>query len=285
MLSQWLPDFVDADFLRNALASLIFFLVLMTIRTLMRRAMLRRSDVETEVRQRWLNTLRNSVVVVFLLGMALIWSSQIETLAVSLVAIAAAIVLATREMILCLMGTIYRSSSRAYSVGDRIEINGLKGQVIDLNMLSTTLLEPSHAMRKGTVGRVLTFPNSLLLTQPVCNETMLGNYVVHTMQVSFNRNADWKKAEEALLSAANAEVESYAKDLTRHAREMQRSYGLEAPALVPRLHLALDDRESVSLYLQLPVPLMRRGQIEQRILRACLEVMGSGKEGKEEDEK
>ncbi len=283
MFSQWLPDFVDADFLRNALASLIFFLVLMTIRTLMRRAMLRRSDVETEVRQRWLNTLRNSVVVVFLLGMALIWSSQIETLAVSLVAIAAAVVLATREMILCLMGTIYRSSSRAYSVGDRIEINGLKGQVIDLNMLSTTLLEPSQVMRKGTVGRVLTFPNSLLLTQPVCNETMLGNYVVHTMQVSFNRSADWEKAESALLSAANAEVQEYAKDLARHAREMQRSYGLEAPALVPRLHLALDDRESVNLYLQLPVPLLRRGQIEQRILRACLAVMGSGKEEKAEE--
>lgn len=273
MLSSWLPDFVDAAFLRSALASLIFFLVLMTIRTLMRRAMLRRSDVETEVRQRWLTTLRNTIVVVFFLGMALIWSSQIETLAVSLVAIAAAIVLATREMILCLMGTIYRSSSRAYSVGDRIEINGLKGQVIDLNLLSTTLLESSQVRRKGTVGRVLTFPNSLLLTQPVCNETMLGHYVVHTLQVSFNREDDWETAEAALLAAANAEVQEYAKDLARHARELQRSYGLEAPSLVPRLHVALDERESVSLYLQLPVPLMRRGQIEQRILRACLQKM------------
>lgn len=273
MLSSWLPDFVDADFLRSALASLVFFLVLMTIRTLMRRAMLRRSDVETEVRQRWLTTLRNTIVVVFFLGMALIWSSQIETLAVSLVAIAAAIVLATREMILCLMGTIYRSSSRAYSVGDRIEINGLKGQVIDLNLLSTTLLESSQVRRKGTVGRVLTFPNSLLLTQPVCNETMLGHYVVHTLQVSFKREDDWETAEAALLAAANAEVQEYAKDLARHARELQRSYGLEAPALVPRLHVALDERESVNLYLQLPVPLMRRGQIEQRILRACLQEM------------
>ncbi len=270
MLSSWLPSFVDAEFMRNALISLVFFFVLMVIRTLVRRAMLRRSDVETEVRQRWLASLRNTIVVIFFLGMALIWSSQIETLAVSLVAIAAAIVLATREMILCLMGTIYRSSSRAYAVGDRIEINGLRGQVIDLSLLSTTLLESSYVNRKGTVGRVLTFPNSLLLTQPVCNETMLGHYIVHTMQVSFNRADDWESAETALLAAANAEVKEYASDLANHARELQRSYGLEAPALVPRLHVALDDRESVTLYLQLPVPLMRRGQIEQRILRACL---------------
>lgn len=158
-------------------------------------------------------------------------------------------------------------------MGDRIEINGLRGLVIDLGVLSTTLLESSHAKRKGTVGRVLTFPNSLLLSQPVCNETMLGLYIVHTIQVSLKRDEDWSVIEAALLEAANAEVKAYASDLAQHALELQRSYGLEAPALVPRLHVALDEKDETNLYLQLPVPLMRRGQIEQRILRACLNEM------------
>lgn len=269
-MSAWLPDFMDAAFLRNTLISLIFFLILMAFRFLVRRALLRRDDVETEIRQRWLTTLRNSIAGVFFLGMAFIWASQIETLAVSLVAIAAAIVLATREMILCLMGTIYRSSSRAYSVGDRIEISGLRGQVIDLGLLSTTLLESSQAKRKGTVGRVLTFPNSLLLSQPVSNETMLGHYLVHTIQVSLDRQEDWQAAESALLAAANEEVKAYASDLAHHAKELQRSYGLEPPSLVPRVHIDLDDVKSIDLFLQLPVPLMRRKTIEQRILRQCL---------------
>lgn len=278
MLADWLPSFVDAEFLRNTVVSLVFLLILMAIHAVVRRAMLHRNDVETEIRQRWLTTLRNSIVAVFMLGMALIWSSQIETLAVSLVAIAAAIVLATREMILCIMGTIYRSSSSAYSVGDRIEINGLRGQVIDLSMLSTTLLESSQVRRKGTVGRVLTFPNSLLLTHPVWNETLLGHYIVHTIQVVLKRDENWEVAEKALLDAANEEVKTYAKELAQHAHELQRSYGLEAPALVPRLHLAIDEKEVINLYLQLPVPLTRRGKIEQKILRACLSAMHSSKQ-------
>lgn len=269
-MASWLPSFVDAAFLRNALVSLIFFLILMAIRFIIRRALLRHDDIETEIRQRWLATLRNTIAGVFFLGMAFIWASQIETLAVSLVAIAAAIVLATREMILCLMGSIYRSSSRAYSVGDRIEIGGLRGQVIDLSLLSTTLLESSQAKRKGTVGRVLTFPNSLLLSQPVANETLLGHYLVHTIQISLERNEDWELAEAALLSSANEEVKEYAGDLAKHAKELQRSYGLEPPSLIPRVHVAMDDVKSIDLFLQLPVPLMRRKTIEQRILRNCL---------------
>ncbi|MFX5157822.1 mechanosensitive ion channel domain-containing protein, partial [Acinetobacter baumannii] len=85
-------------------------------------------------------------------------------------------------MILCLMGTIYLTRTHAYTVGDRIEINGLRGQVIDGDMLSTTLMEAAQAVpNKSTVGRVITFPNSLLLTHPVSNETMFGHYVVHNV--------------------------------------------------------------------------------------------------------
>lgn len=271
MLVQWLPDFVDKVFLRDLAASTIFLVILMVLRTLIRHAVLKRADLGPEVKRRWLVTLRNSWLVIFMLGMALIWANEIETLAVSLVAIAAAIVLATKEMILCLMGSIYRTSTHAYTVGDRIEINGLKGQVIDTNVLSTTLVESSQAMaNKGTVGRGITFPNSMLLSQPVYNETMLGSYVMHTLHIDIGRSADWEGAEQALLTAAQAVVASYSEDLSQHARELQRGFGLEAPTLEPRIKITLDDRESIGLHLQLPAPLGQRARVEQQILREFL---------------
>ncbi len=271
MLSAWLPDFIDASFIRNLLVSFIFFGILMLIRGVARRAMLKRTGVAATVRQRWLASLRNVIAVVFFLGMALIWASEIETLAVSLVAIAAAIVLATREMILCIMGSIYRSSTDAYGVGDRIEVQSLKGLVIDSDMFSTTLIESMQAVgSKSTVGRVVTFPNSLLLSNPVWNETRLGHYVLHNIHVNISRGEDWLAAEKALLEAANQEIEKYSQDLSRHARELQRGHGLESPALEPRVVINLDHREDIGLHLQLAVPLGQRAQIEQRILRTAL---------------
>ncbi|WP_255990328.1 mechanosensitive ion channel family protein [Chitinolyticbacter albus] len=284
MLAPWLPDFIDRAFVRDLAASLIFLLILMVLRSLIRHAILKREDLGHEVKRRWLVTLRNSGLVVFMVGMALIWANEIETLAVSLVAIAAAIVLATKEMILCLMGSIYRTSTHAYTIGDRIEIHGLKGQVIDTNVLSTTLIESSQAMaNKGTVGRGITFPNSLLLSQPVYNETMLGSYVIQTLHIDIGRDADWQRAETALLEAAHHVIAEYRDDLAQHARELQRGFGLDAPAIEPRIKIALDDRESIGLHLQLPAPLGQRSKVEQHILRAFLTATSPGQDHPADD--
>lgn len=271
MIHSLLPDFLDADMVRDLIASLAFFLVLMTLRTLLRRAVLNRESLEPEMKRRWLVSLRNVTLVIFMLGMALIWASEIETVAVSMVAIAAALVLATREMILCLLGSLYRTSTNAYAIGDRIEISGLKGQVVDTDMLSTTLIESNQATAlKGTVGRVVTFPNSLLLTQPVCNESMLGRFVIHTVHVNIRRDDDWQAAEATLLAAAREEVGSYSKELVKHARELQRTHGLGAPALVPRVRMVLTSHKEIELHLQLPTPINERVNVEQRILRVYL---------------
>lgn len=270
-LPALLPDFIDAALIRDLLASLAFFLVLMGVRMLLRRAILRREALEPEMKRRWLVSLRNVILIIFMLGMALIWASEIETVAVSMVAFAAALVLATREMILCLLGALYRASTNAYAIGDRIEINGLKGQVIDSDMLSTTLIESNQATaHKGTVGRVVTFPNSLLLMQPLFNESTLGRYVIHTVHVNIRRDDDWQAAESRLLAAAREEVSQYSKDLVRHARELQRSYGLGAPALVPRVRMVLSEHKQIELHLQLPTPINERVNVEQRILRSYL---------------
>lgn len=269
-----LPMLADRALIRDAIVSAVFIVFLMVCRSLVRRAILARHDLGPEVRRRWVVYLRNAVLVIFALGMVFIWGHEIQTFAVSLVAIAAAIVLATKEMILCMLGSIFRSSSNAFAVGDRVEIGGIRGQVIDMNLVSTTLMESSHAAhRQGTVGRGVTVPNSLLLSQPVFNESMLGDYVLQTIHVAILRKDDWVKAELVLLEAGLTIAAEYAADLSRHARELERRYALESPMMEPRVRIFLDHFEEIGLQLQLAVPLGQRAKIEQRILRMFLQGM------------
>lgn len=265
-----LPDFIDASFLRDLLITGVYFIVLMGVRFGVRHTILKRDSIEPEMKRRWLVAVRNVTFVFFLLGLALIWASEIETVAVSMVAVAAALVLATREMILCLLGALYRSSTNAYSIGDRIEINGLKGQVMDADMLSTTLIEITQAsVTKGSVGRVVTIPNSQLLTQSVFNESQLGRFVMHTVVVQLPRADDWQVVESRLLQTARDEIGRYASDLVKHARDLQRQHGLGVPMLTPRLRVALHNVEFTELQLYLPVPLVERFDIDQRLIRAA----------------
>lgn len=267
-----LPSFIDAAFMRDLLITSMYFAVLLAIRMGVRHAILKRDSIEPEMKRRWLVTVRNITFLLFLIGMALIWASEIETVAVSMVAVAAALVLATREMILCLLGALYRGSTNAYKLGDRIEINGLKGQVMDVDMLSTTVIEITPAsVTKGSVGRVVTIPNSQLLTQSVFNESQLGRFVMHTVMLQLPRADNWQAVEVAMLQTARDEVGRYASDLVKHARELQRQHGLGVPMLTPRIRLMFENFEFTELQVYLPVPLVERFDIEQRIIRAAAE--------------
>ena len=272
MLKDLIQWFSDAAFLRDLFASIAYILALFTLRALCTRAILRCEDTAPDTRRRLLVYTRNGVVVCFVLGMVVIWGHEIEAFAVSLVAIAAAIVLATKEMLMCLLGSIYRTTGRVFEVGDRIEVAHLRGRVMDITLLSTTLIESSAASpHKGTVGRVIVVPNSMFLSNPVFNETMLGAYVLQTVHVSINRGEDWRAAEAVLLAAANQIIADYAADLASHVRELERTYALEPTPTEPRVRVALDDREAINLQLQLPVPLGQRARIEQFVLHEFLQ--------------
>ncbi|MDO9620668.1 MAG: mechanosensitive ion channel, partial [Moraxellaceae bacterium] len=117
-----LPELLHEGFIRDLIITFVFGSVLLGIRYALRRAILRRDALEPDMKRRWLVSVRNATFLLFLMGIMLIWAREIQTVALSMVAIAAALVLATREIILCLLGSLYRTSTNAYSIGDRIEI-------------------------------------------------------------------------------------------------------------------------------------------------------------------
>ncbi len=145
MFKDLIASFSDIAFLRDLFASIAYIAALVTVRSLIARAILRREDTAPEARRRMLVYTRNLGLVLFVLGMVVIWGHEIEAFAVSLVAIAAAIVLATKEMLMCILGSVYRTTGRVFDIGDRIEIAQLRGRVIDITLLSTTLIESSAA--------------------------------------------------------------------------------------------------------------------------------------------
>ncbi|MCB5195204.1 mechanosensitive ion channel family protein [Deefgea salmonis] len=266
-----LPFLLDRSTLRDALFTLFLLIGIVSMRAAIRSTILHRNDLSVEIKRRWLVSLRNIALGFFVLGIILIWGNEIQAFAVSLIAVAAAFVLATKEVILCMLGSIYRTSSHVYEVGDRIEIAGIKGQVLDINLISTTLVESSRAdHHKGTVGRGIKIPNSMLFGNPVYNETMMGNFAIQTIHINVTRDADWELAETVLLKCGREIISEYMDQLAQHAKEISSDYVMDTPLQEPRVRLILDEIEFIGLQLQLPAPLGLRAQIEQRVLRDFL---------------
>jgi len=267
--NEWFS--IDSSVALDGLKSLILLLFLIVVRTLTVRWIAGNPTLSMESKRRWVVTTRNSVVFAFLIGLVIIWAHELQTFAVSIVALAAAFVLATRELILCWSGAALRVGSKVFAVGDRIQIAGHRGVVLDHDAFATRLLEigPGQSAHLYT-GRVTIFPNSLLLTNTLIKENPDQEYGLYTLVVPLKADDAWQKAERALLEAAKAECAPFMEEAARQMKLLEQANLLEAPSPEPRITIQLPESGKLHLVLRFPAPDRGRSRIEQAILRRYL---------------
>lgn len=79
------------------------------------------------------------ILAVFLIS--IIYSEKLSGLTIVFGVAGAGIAFALQEVIASLAGWVAMSFGRFYKVGDRVQLGGIKGDVIDIGMLRTTLME------------------------------------------------------------------------------------------------------------------------------------------------
>ena len=265
-LPQWLTS---TSTLANIAASISLVAVVFLVRFGLIRWIRSRDWLGDEAQLGWRVRLNNVSWLVMLLSIMSIWSSQIETLALSAVAIAAAIVVATKELILCVSGGVLRTASRAFSVGDRIEVVGIRGEVIDLGFFTTTILEIGAGNQRS--GRAIVLPNALFMNQPVTNETYTQAYVLHLFTIPTKLDAHWHQKEALLLAAAREVCREHIEPARLHMNKLAEKHSLLVAQTEPRVIVNLTSPDSVTFAVRVPVPTREKNAIEQAILRKYLQ--------------
>lgn len=190
-----------AIYTSDALASLALIAVLFVSRLVAGRTLRRRENLPEQVARRWTANIRNVLILVAVVGLIMIWAPQLRTFALSLTAVAVAIVVATKELLLCLSGAALRTFTRAFSVGDIVEIGASKGEVIDLNLLAGRLIE--FDQREGSIiptGRTIILPYSLLFSSPAKVLPLGSSLPPHSIELTFEPDVH--------LFARRAEIEA-----------------------------------------------------------------------------
>ena len=264
-------EFLDNLYLFKGLASVVLIASAMVIRIAVIRTILR-SAPKSEIRRSWVVSVRNATWLIIALGLAAVWAEAIESFGTAVLAVAVAFVIATKELIQGFMGSFVRTTTDMYAIGDRIEMDSHRGDVVDLNLFSTTILEvgPGKASHLRT-GRTIIIPNSKLLDTIVVNESSMKQYVVHSFTVPVSLRDDWKKAEEILLEAAEFECAPFLEEARAHMARIEREHGLKSLPLEPRVMVELLQTYQVDLLVRIPAPVGRQGTLEQAILRRFLE--------------
>ena len=262
--------FASDTLLRLMINTLVLFIAVSVLRAATAR-FITRTVASLELRRRWLVNTRNGLLLLLLLGLVMIWADELRALALSIVAIAVAFVVATKELILCIIGSVLKTGAGAFSLGDRIQVKDFRGDVIDQQLLVTTILEvgPGKLTHQRT-GRKIVIPNAIFVSEPVINESFTHAFVYHVFTVPFKREDDWQAASEAFLASAQRHCAPYLDQARRHMQRVNVKSGLETPSVEPRVTLQVPTAGEVHLIVRLPTRAGERGFIEQSILHEVL---------------
>ena len=266
-LTEFLQDRI---LLRDAIATAVLFMTVLGLRFAALRFIRRRLPTTDKLQLRWAAQVRGFSYAILAFGLFIIWAAELQALAVSFAVLAMAIVWATRETFACIQGAAYRISANAFEVGDRINIAGIRGDVIDTGLLGTLVLEVAQGHQR--TGRTISIPNSLFMTEPVLNESLAGEHMLHLMTIPVDRDADLAAIERKALTAAQEACAEFLDDVRRPMAARYRRHGLTPPIVDPRITYQVVDKNTVNILLRIPTPIRLERQVEQRVLRAVLNV-------------
>ena len=268
---QWLHTLPVRE---EVVESVLMVVALLVLRGILLNLYLRRHPhYSIEEKRRSLVLSRNLTLILTIFGLAVIWATQIQTLALSMFAVAAAIVVATKELIMCLSGSILRSVTKQYSVGDYIEVDGLRGRVVDINLLNTLMMQIGPNPLVGQLsGKTLSFPNSLLLNHSVRRDNILGDYVIHTVEIPVPIHLDSDVIVGRLKAVLEPLCQPYVPAIQRHLENVQAEKLFITPAAQPRVTRVPHDDKVYLIIVRYASPVAKRLEIQQAVLDEFLRV-------------
>ncbi|MDO4640625.1 MAG: mechanosensitive ion channel family protein [Neisseria sp.] len=251
----------------------LIFAVLLIRHMLLRLHFRSHPNLEIEEKRRSVVMSRNLAMLACILGLFFVWASQIQTFALSMVALAAATVVATKELIMCLSGSILRAVTKQYSVGDYIEVNHMRGRVVDINLFNTLMMQIGPNNQVGQLsGKTISFPNSLLLSHSVQRDNILGSYVVHTFDIPVPIHLDSDKIVPNLEEVLQQKCGPYIRVIEKYFEEVQVQKHFITPAAYPRISRVPYDDKVYNLVVRFASPASRRQEIQQMVLDEFIRV-------------
>jgi small-conductance mechanosensitive channel len=203
---------------------------------------------------------RYVVAVLVVIVLAVVWRAFAGRVGVVLGLATAGLAFAMQEVIGALAGWFNIVAGRIFRVGDRIQMAGVRGDVLDITPLRTKILEigsgtgddDTWVRGRQLTGRIVAISNKATFTEPVFNYSAMFDFIWEELTVPVAHDADWRTAERILEE--EAQRVSTAEGAGQAIDDMARSYPVPRAEVEPRVFArATDDYLELSARFVVPV--------------------------------
>lgn len=236
---------------------------------------LEHTELEVSQRFRLRKVVDYIVGLVCVLALGRIWLVNFGSLATFLGLLSAGLAIALREPLVNLAGWLFIVWRQPYRVGDRVQIGTVAGDVIDIRLFQTVLLEVGGWVAADqSTGRLLHVPNQRIFSETVANFTKGFTYIWDELPVVITFESNWEKARRILRAVVEEYWRETASTAEAELKRAARRHYILYPTLTPIVYLDVVEY-GVRLTLRYLAPARQRRAVAQRMWEAILQAFGA----------
>jgi small-conductance mechanosensitive channel len=211
--------------------------------------------------------------VLTVIAVALIFSPQLGDLTIAIGIFGAGIAFALQEVIVSIAGWFAISFSGFYTVGDRVQLGGIKGDVIDIGLLRTTLMEIGEWVRGDNYnGRIVRVANSVVFKEPVFNYSADFPYLWDEINLPIKYGSDYDLARKIMETVTYGVVSEDINGARQAWAVMETRYLVEKASVEPQVVMYANENY-LSFTVRYVVHYKRRRATKDQIFTRILEEM------------
>lgn len=170
------------------------------------------------------------------------FTGSIKDFGLAIGLLTAGITITLQELILSIAGSFYIFLVGVYKPGDRIEINGIKGDVIDIDSVYTTMMEIGQWVSSDNYsGRIVKLSNAFVFKGPVYNYSQDFPFVWDEFDLPIRYGSDIEMAKSIVISIAQERLSEYVKESISDWKGVVDKYYIEDSQVDPTLAITMTD--------------------------------------------
>ena len=195
---------------------------------------------DSEKRHRYRKRAGYAIAAFVVVVLGITFFENVRQLGTALGFIGAGLAIALREYLASFLAWFYILGQRNIALGGRIEVGGVRGDVIDIGVFKLTLVEVrGEGLGDQSSGRIVSVPNFKILTDPVYHFTLGSPFVWDEIDFSVTFDSDWELARELIDRIGRDVTEPHKEEIESGFRRIESAYAFRYGVTTPIVYTSI----------------------------------------------
>lgn len=238
---QVINEWISKDIVENICFSIVLIMILESGRRIINKY-LRLHSGEQKYKYNKRKGINGVFIILDLLGLMIIWYDRSNYIVTFIGVFSAGLAIAMKDIIINIVAGMYIIGARIFQIGERIEINGQIGDVIDLGFFQFTLLEVGNKTGgEQSTGRIVQVPNMQILYSPIKNYEKGFKYIWHEMKIQLEQQSDWERARDIINTLLEESTYEIVEEARIQIEELGKKYLIYYNYLTPIVYVNFEN--------------------------------------------